>query len=583
MATGPCLLRVAFGRRKHLVDSSGILGPVSSKTGQINLDGRVWTCETLCGPKTRALQEPPCAPTMRIFFCQGVLAVAFVINLLILYYISQLQQRILHLHRDRAQLGSRQPLGLLRPGVTILIREFEDFENYVPDVVRSFLKQSPELPVVVVADRLPYPPLLLPRTANIQVVLLRPTPDQAAVVFRPENYVRTEHVALVPDGAKADATSQLERMLEEFKSSQGKAEMVAAPVNSLAPLQCLNLRVSLKEWTAEYAEAPSPSKLCAALKGQAVLLLRTKDLFNLSMPLAKPLLTSLFVQTSLRGWTVRILDISFPALHLPLLTSSHNQWKADNLDKSNRQQLFRDFGIKRVILEDGKQQWFGCSKETPRCFGTIHDDTPEYLYQNRWTPPCCLKALRETAKYVINILETSGVRYWLEGGTLLGAARYQDIIPWDYDVDLGIYLEDIPNCELLRNAESGSIVDEKGFVWEKAIEGDFYRVQYSERNHLHVDLWPFYPKNGLMTKDTWMDHRQDIEFPEHFLKPLVPIHFAGFIALAPNDYRSFLELKFGEGVIENPEYPNPALKSMKKGNRMDAHEAPSLTGRESQK
>ncbi|XP_066494357.1 ribitol 5-phosphate transferase FKRP [Tiliqua scincoides] len=501
---------------------------------------------------------------MRITFCQGVLAIAITLNLLILYYILRLQQRVLRRHRDHTQPGSRQQLAPLKPGMTILIREFEDFENYVPDVVRSFIRQNPEVPVVVAADHLPYPPMVLPSTPNVKVLILKPAPDQPASASRPEVYVRTEYVALVPDGVKADATFQLERMLEELKAGQGKVEMVAAPVHSLAPLQCLNLKVSLRRWTAEYTAAPPSSKVCTALRGEAVLLLHTKDLFNLSMPLAKPLLTSLFIQTSLREWAVRILDISFSAVHRPLFTSSHNQWKADNLAKASHLQLFQDFGIKRVILEDGKEQWFGCSKETPRCFGTIHDDTPEYLYQNRWTPPCCLRALRETAKYVINVLETSGVRYWLEGGTLLGAARHQDIIPWDYDVDLGIYLEDIPNCELLRNADSGSVVDERGFVWEKAIEGDFYRVQFSEHNHLHVDLWPFYPKNGLMTKDTWMDHRQDVEFPEHFLKPLVPIPFAGFLALAPNDYRSFLELKFGEGVIENPEYPNPALKRMEK-------------------
>lgn len=503
---------------------------------------------------------------MRVTFCQAVLAVAIAFNLLVLFYISRLQQHVLHRHRDHAPPNPRPQASSLRPGMTVLIREFEDFENYVPDVARTFLRQEPEMPIIVAADHLPYPPMALPNAPNVQVVLLKPSPDRPAHVFRPETYVRTEHIALVPDGVKVESASQLERMLEEFKASQSTVEMIAAPVHSTTPLRCLNLQVRLKEWTAEYTAAAPSSKLCTALKGEAVLLLRTKDFFNLSAPLAKPLLTSVFIQTSLRGWVVRILDVSFSALHHPLLTSSHNQWKADNLARANRLQLLRDFGIKRVVLEDGKEQWFGCGKETPRCFGTIHDDTPEYLYQNRWTPPCCLKALRETAKYVINVLETSGVRYWLEGGTLLGAARHHDIIPWDYDIDLGIYLEDIPNCELLRSAESGSIVDEKGFVWEKAIEGDFYRVQYSERNHLHVDLWPFYPKNGVMTKDTWMDHRQDIEFPEHFLKPLVPIQFAGFLALAPNDYRGFLELKFGEGVIENPEYPNPALKRMEKEN-----------------
>ncbi|XP_070620737.1 ribitol 5-phosphate transferase FKRP [Erythrolamprus reginae] len=500
---------------------------------------------------------------MRVTFCQGILAAAIAINLLILYYISRLQQHVLQRHRGHAQPSYPQHLGPLRPGVTLLLRDFEDFENYVSSVVQSFLKQDPELPILVVADALPYPPLILPKVPNVQMVLLKPSLAQPAFVSRPETYVRTEYVALVPDGVRVESASQLEEMVEELRRSRGKAEMVAAAVHSPLPVRCLNLKVNLKEWTAEYSKTPPTSKLCTALKGKAVVLLRTRSLFNLSMPLAKPLLTSLFIQTALRGWAIHLLDRPFSLFHLPLLTSSHNQWKADNLAKSSQVQLFRDFGIKQVILEDGKQQWFGCGKETPRCFGTIHDDTPEYLYLDRWTPPCCLKALRETAKYVISVLEASGVRYWLEGGTLLGAARHQDLIPWDYDVDLGIYLEDAPNCELLRSAESGSIVDEKGFVWEKAIEGDFYRVQFSEHNHLHVDLWPFYPKNGVMTKDTWMDHRQDVEFPEQFLKPLVPIEFAGFMALVPNNHRQFLELKFGEGVIENPEYPNPEVKSMK--------------------
>ncbi|EPQ02470.1 Fukutin-related protein [Myotis brandtii] len=129
-------------------------------------------------------------------------------------------------------------------------------------------------------------------------------------------------------------------------------------------------------------------------------------------------------------------------------------------------------------------------------------------------------------------------------------------------VNLLVLFYDVGNCEQLRGAEAGSVVDERGFVWEKAIEGDFFRVQYSESNHLHVDLWPFYPRNGVMTKDTWLDHRQDVEFPEHFLQPLVPLPFAGFMAQAPNNYRRFLELKFGPGVIESPEYPNPALLSL---------------------
>ncbi|XP_041733340.1 fukutin-related protein-like [Coregonus clupeaformis] len=530
---------------------------------------------------------------MRVSFCQGLLTGAIALNLLILYYVSRAQQQMMEKRRNPGR-GSRKAalpasglgggigglvgvgVGIIGAGgvggegnsrgprVTVLLREFENFENYVGDVARSFLHQRPELPFLAVSDTPPYPPLSLPEGARLLV--LSPSPEQPPQAHRPEFHVQTEFVLLVPDGVELEQGRAVERLIRELEGEGGgPVRLVAAPVLARSAVQCLHLRVSLREWTATYNPAASGSSgsVCTALQGDAVVLIRSEDLFNLSVPLGRPLLPSLFIQTSLHGWKVKLLESPcFSASHQPLFSSAHNQWKADSHLKEATSRLMRNFGLKRLLLADGKEQWYGCGKETARCFGSVRDDTPEYLYLERWTPPCCLRALRETTKYVINILESSGVRYWLEGGSLLGAARHQDIIPWDYDVDLGIYLEDVPNCDYLKNLDSGSLVDSNGYVWERAVEGDFYRVQYSEANHLHVDLWPFYLRNGVMTKDTWMEHKQDVEFPEHFLQPLVPMPFAGVTAYGPNNHRAFLELKFGEGVIENPQYPNPAKKRL---------------------
>jgi len=112
-----------------------------------------------------------------------------------------------------------------------------------------------------------------------------------------------------------------------------------------------------------------------------------------------------------------------------------------------------------------------------------------------------------------------------------------------------------------------SVVDKKGYVWEMSApeEGQFYRVQSSRTNRLHIDIFPFYSNNGIMTKDTWMTHhRQDREFPEAFLRPLTKIPFIDTKVSAPNNIRDFLEFKFGIGCIENPEYPNPTLLPMMK-------------------
>ncbi|GLH07304.1 Uncharacterized protein GBIM_12799 [Gryllus bimaculatus] len=252
----------------------------------------------------------------------------------------------------------------------------------------------------------------------------------------------------------------------------------------------------------------------------------------------------------------------------PLYKSSHAYWKLQQLHQRRLKDMYREFGLKKVVRETGVVEWYGCNRNTARCFGTVVDDIPQYLWEGKWTPPCCLAGLRRTARHVFDQLDESGVRYWLEGGSLLGAMRSSDILPWDYDVDLGFYRDDISRCHWLLRAQKQSIIDSDGFVWEKAPEGEFFRVQYSQSNHLHVDLFPFYEVNGTMTKDTWFPtHKQDREFPEYFLHPMSSIEFIGRQVPAPNNIRDFLELKFGKNVIENPEYPNPSkLKFSMAGN-----------------
>lgn len=73
-----------------------------------------------------------------------------------------------------------------------------------------------------------------------------------------------------------------------------------------------------------------------------------------------------------------------------LFRSHHNQWKVQQLQRDRQKIMFQGLDLKKVVRETGVVEWFGCRRDTPRCFGSVIDDMPQYIWEGKWTPPCCL-------------------------------------------------------------------------------------------------------------------------------------------------------------------------------------------------
>jgi len=54
-----------------------------------------------------------------------------------------------------------------------------------------------------------------------------------------------------------------------------------------------------------------------------------------------------------------------------LMSNGHLLWKAENAENKRRLKAYKELGIKKVVRENGKTEWYGCSKKSQRCFGTV--------------------------------------------------------------------------------------------------------------------------------------------------------------------------------------------------------------------
>jgi len=107
-------------------------------------------------------------------------------------------------------------------------------------------------------------------------------------------------------------------------------------------------------------------------------------------------------------------------------------------------------------------------------------------------------ALLEILKEFDRICSLHNIRYWLSGGTLLGAQRHHGFIPWDDDVDVDMMRDDYKNFPAVFNACTNN-PDLYCCLYrdENAPATCILKIRHRKIKQIFIDIFPhdFYCRN----------------------------------------------------------------------------------------
>ncbi len=136
-----------------------------------------------------------------------------------------------------------------------------------------------------------------------------------------------------------------------------------------------------------------------------------------------------------------------------------------------------------------------------------------------------------------------GMRLFLTYGTLLGHVRDGGFIAHDWDIDLGILQDDIPQMGMLQRA-----VESKGYSIARKSR---HRMAFRDRfNLIHLDIDYYFFDDTKYFHHIFNVGKSELytfSYPAAILSSLVEVQFLGRIsALVPGDADGFLTETYGD-------------------------------------
>lgn len=215
-------------------------------------------------------------------------------------HLSQSQVQSERKQTDKPRDRIEEANAFLRDSLTIVFRDFYDFDNDLKSGVEHLLTLVPNINILVISDDVPYPPMSIfasynhPNQTlrgssliykeNVKFLNLRYDISKPAVDSDPVSFIQTKYTLLMPDSFRLSNGRQLfQRLIKSLGHNQlgfSNRQILVVPFTSNNRLinYCFQLNADIKNWTLNY-EVKNSTKNCNLVCGTTSLILFTFNLF----------------------------------------------------------------------------------------------------------------------------------------------------------------------------------------------------------------------------------------------------------------------------------------------------------------